>query len=97
MRLADAMTLSPSSIVYWFRFLLAIVVGALSFFLGMEGTEGLWFMIIMYIFSYLVVKHGLKYGEKELKGRNKTVMIGIGTYIFIWALVWILLNTLHTY
>lgn len=91
------MPITPSSIVYWLRFVLAIVAGFLSFFLKTSGTEGFWIMIIIFLFSYFIVKYGLKYGEKELKGKNKTVMIGIGTYIFIWALVWILLNTLYTY
>ncbi|MEM4246045.1 MAG: hypothetical protein QW390_01975 [Candidatus Bathyarchaeia archaeon] len=90
------MSVSPSGVVYWFRFLLAIATGVLSFRLGLDGTEGLWLMIITYILSYLAVKHVMKYGEKELKGRNKPVMIGIGTYIFTWALVWVLLNTLYS-
>lgn len=91
------MQVKPSSIVYWFRFALAISTGVMCFLLRMVGMEGFSTMIFMYIISYLVVKHGFRYGEKELKGRNKPVMIGIGTYIFAWAATWILLYTLNPY
>lgn len=77
--------------------MLGIIAGTLCFISRLAGIEGIWLMITIFIISYLIVKYGLKYGEKELKGKNKTVMIGIGTYIFIWALCWILLYTLFSY
>jgi len=89
--------MSPSGIVYWLRFVLALVAGGLCFALRLAGTEGLWVAIIVFLVSYLAVKYGFKYADKELKGKNKRVMIGIGTYIFIWAMVWILLYTLFPY
>lgn len=89
--------IKPSGIVYWFRFFLAILVGILSYILHLKGIQGLSTMILFYIISYYIVRYGLKYGEAELKGKNKIVMIGIGTYIFVWAATWILLYTLNPY
>jgi hypothetical protein len=54
-------------------------------------------MIGVYLLSYYIVKYGFKYGEVELKGKNKRVLIGIGTYIFIWAFSWIFIYTLYPY
>jgi hypothetical protein len=54
-------------------------------------------MIGVYLVSYYLVKYGFKYGEVELKGKNKRVLIGIGTYIFIWAFSWIFIYTLYPY
>ncbi|MEM2122614.1 MAG: hypothetical protein QXE79_03155 [Candidatus Bathyarchaeia archaeon] len=89
--------IKPSGVVYWFRFFLAILVGGLSYILHLRGFQGLSTMILFYIASYYIVRYGLKYGEVELKGKNKAVMIGIGTYIFVWAATWILLYTLNPY
>jgi hypothetical protein len=87
----------PSGIVYWFRFFLAILVGALSYIFHLRGLQGLSTMMLFYIISYYIVRYGFRYGEAELKGKNKAVMIGIGTYIFVWAATWILLYTLNPY
>ncbi|MBS7645898.1 MAG: hypothetical protein QXR65_05550 [Candidatus Bathyarchaeia archaeon] len=89
--------IKPSGIVYWFRFFLAILAGASSYILHLKGVQGISVMMLLYIVSYYVVRYGLRYGEAELKGRNKAVMIGIGTYIFVWAATWILLYTLNPY
>jgi hypothetical protein len=91
------MSVKPSSVVYWFRFMLGIIVGVVCFMFRMQGMEGVSTMVLVYILSYLVVKHGFRYGEKELKGKYKTVMVGIGTYIFTWAATWILLYSLNPY
>ncbi len=92
-----SITIKPSGIVYWSRFFIAILVGTLSYILHLEGTQGISIMALFYILSYYLVRYGFKYGEAELKGKNKIVMIGIGTYIFIWAATWILLYTLNPY
>ncbi|MEM2901722.1 MAG: hypothetical protein QXO32_03195 [Candidatus Bathyarchaeia archaeon] len=91
------MSVKPSSVVYWFRFILGILAGVVCFTLKMKGVQGFSTMVLVYVISYLIVKHGFRYGEKELKGKYKTVMIGIGTYIFTWAATWILLYSLSPY
>jgi len=90
-------TVRPSSVVYWFRFALGAALAALLMVLKLKGTLGVTLMVAVYIVSYLMVRYGLKYGEVELKGRHKVATLGIGTYIFTWAVVWILLYTLYPY
>ena len=87
----------PSTTVYWFRFGLGGIVAVLLMVLKANGSTGIWIAIFAYFISYLIVRRILKFGETELKGKYKTVTLGIGTYIFTWALVWILLFTLYPY
>jgi len=54
-------------------------------------------MMSIYILSYLFVRYVLHYGEGELKGKYKSVMLGLGTYVFVWAASWVLLYTLFPY
>jgi hypothetical protein len=39
----------------------------------------------------------LKYGDLELKGKQRALSLGSGTFIFVWAAVWMLLFTLSPY
>ena len=92
-----AVTIRPSTIVYWFRFALGALAAVLLMALKMFGYVGIIIMVAVYLFSYLVVRYVLKYGETELKGKHKAVTLGVGTYIFIWAAMWIFLYTLYPY
>jgi hypothetical protein len=87
----------PAKFVYWFRFFLAIIVAFLCFLLKLKGFLGILLAILLYLFSCIFVKYGLKLGEKELKGKYKFISIGIGIFIMTWALVWIILYTLFPY
>ena len=89
--------LKPTTIVYWFRFSLAILAGVLCYFLQIKGSMGLVLMATIYAISYGVVKGVFHFSEEELKGKYRRVILGLGTYIFIWALTWILLYTLKPY
>jgi len=87
----------PSTIVYWFRLALGAMIAVVLMMLEIKGTMGIVLMVVVYIISYLTVRNGLKYGETELKGKHKAATLGVGTYIFTWAIVWILLYTLYPY
>jgi len=87
----------PSTIVYWFRFALGATTALLLIALQVKGSIGIVAMIVVYVFSYLIVRYGLRYSETDLKGKNKAITLGIGTYIFSWAIVWVLLYTLYPY
>lgn len=87
----------PTTFVYWFRFGLAIFAGVLCYFLQIKGSIGLVLMAMIYAFSYGVVRGVFRFSEEELKGKYRRVILGLGTYIFIWALTWILLYTLKPY
>lgn len=50
--------------------------------------------IVFYILSVMVVKLLLKYDDAALKGKNRQITLGGGTYIFVWIMVTVLLNTL---
>lgn len=51
----------------------------------------------IYLASCGMVQYGLRYGETELRGKNKLLVIGVGTYIFTWAAVWVFLYTVGKY
>jgi hypothetical protein len=63
--------------------------------LNLRGSDGIFMAIIIYMISYIVFKNFFKYGEAELKGKHKLVTLGAGTYIFVWAALWIFLYTLE--
>jgi hypothetical protein len=50
--------------------------------------------IVFYMLSVMVVKLLLKYDDAALKGKNRQITLGGGTYIFVWIMVTVLLNTL---
>jgi len=91
----------PSSVVYWLRFFLAICAGFANQFLGIsEGTyHELAFTLavivaaVFYLMSVLIVRHILRYGEAELKGKNRDITLGGGTFIVLWVMVAVLLHT----
>jgi hypothetical protein len=53
--------------------------------------------LLIYVVSCFLFKYGFNYGEAELKGKQRVVSLGSGTYVFVWAAVWILLYTLSPY
>jgi hypothetical protein len=50
-----------------------------------------------YVCSYFLFTYGFKYGEVELKGKQRALTLGSGTFVVVWAAVWILLSTLNPY
>ena len=50
--------------------------------------------LVFYLFSVLIVKNVLHYGEAELKGKNRYLTLGGGTYVVLWIMLIVLLNTL---
>ncbi len=50
--------------------------------------------IAFYLISVGIVKYVLHYGEAELKGKNRYITLGGGTFIVVWIMVIVLLNTL---
>jgi hypothetical protein len=95
--------MKPGSIVYWLRFLLAIVAGFTNNYLNISaGTFGEFAIFVgvglglmFYLLSVLIVKNVLHYGEAELKGKNRYITLGGGTFIVVWIMVSVLLNTLR--
>ena len=48
----------------------------------------------IYAISVLLVKYVFRYGPTELKGPNKHITLGIGSYIIWFLFTTILLNTI---
>ena len=47
-----------------------------------------------YLLSILIVRHAFHMGETELKGKRRDVTLGGGTFIMVWVVVSVVLNTL---
>ena len=94
-------SVKPSSVVYWMRVVLAIVAGATNELLhittanfgALASILGVALGIAFYLLSIIVVKYGLKYGEAELRGKNRYVTLGGGTFIVLWVMVTVLFYT----
>jgi spore maturation protein SpmB len=40
--------------------------------------------ILVYALTVAFYRYGLRYGEAELKTKNRAITLGIGTYVFAW-------------
>lgn len=90
-----------TSAVYWLRFFLAVGAGFTNYLLRINGESlgdlalyaGIGLGIAFYILSIAIVRYVLRYGEVELKGKNRYITVGGGTFIVVWVMVAVLLNT----
>ena len=76
---------------------MAILSALICFVLRLKGEVGILVALMTYLFSYFLFTYGFKYGEVELKGKQRALTLGSGTFVFVWAAVWILLSTLNPY
>jgi uncharacterized protein (DUF486 family) len=83
--------LKPSSVVYWSRFFIAIATGVGSvIWLGQAVTGALASVVypavamLVYALTVEFYRYGLRYGEAQLKTKNRVITLGIGTYIVTW-------------
>jgi hypothetical protein len=81
----------PSSVVYWSRFFIALATGVGSVFALREVVTGELAMVVypavailVYALTVAVYRYGLRYGQAELKSKNRAITLGIGTFIFAW-------------
>ena len=94
--------LKPSSVVYWLRFVLAILAGVSNEVLHINVASfgdlatylGIGLGVAFYLVSVMIVRHLLHYGEAELRGKNRDVTLGGGTFIFVWIMVSVLFYTI---
>ena len=57
-------------------------------------VAGIGLGLAFYVLSIVIVRNLLRYGEAELKGKNKYITLGGGTFIVVWIMVVVLLNTI---
>ena len=98
--------MKPTSVVYWLRFLVAIVAGFANNYLHIGQSNpaigdptlallvGIGLGLGFYVLSILIVRQVFRFGEAELKGKHRDVTLGGGTFIVVWVMVSVLLNTL---
>jgi hypothetical protein len=93
--------IAPPTLVYWIRLGFAVIAGVLYNALGLHGTDvfqgtaaAISMGIGIYAISVFLVKYVLRFGPTELKGPNKHITLGIGSYIIWFLFTTILLNTI---
>lgn len=96
----------PTSVVYWLRFFLAVAAGFANYlvFSALHVSElqlqelkmiiGIAIGLLIYLISIAIVKYLLRFGEAQLKGKNRYITLGGGTFIVVWIMVAVLLNTI---
>jgi hypothetical protein len=90
--------------VYWLRVLFGILAGFTENLLNInQGTlgdlaifVGIGLGVVIYLISTAIVRYGLHYGVAELKGKNRYITLGGGSFIVLWIMVTVLLySVLH--
>ena len=92
--------MKPSSVVYWSRFFIALATGfgSVYAFKGTLSGDVSTFVyatlaVAVYAVTAVLYRYMLRYGEVELKGKNRYITLGIGTFIFAWMAAVILTYT----
>jgi len=84
----------PSSLIYWSRAGLAVIVAYLCMLLGFTDFKGLTFSTFIYVSTYYLFRYGLDIKPERVGGESQLISIGLGSYFLIWLTVWSLLYTL---
>ena len=95
-------SVKPSSVVYWLRVVLAILAGAVtellhvnvSNFGDLASIVGIAVGVLFYMASVCLVRYVFRYGEAELRGKNRYITLGGGTFVVVWIMVTVLFYTL---
>jgi hypothetical protein len=89
----------PLDKVFWVRASMGVISGAIlgfvTHFTGLSGTNGILFAMLMYILSYYIARFtaGTEIPQKDTR---KLVTSGLGSFILLFLFVWILITTLFT-
>jgi len=91
--------LPPASLVYWIRLGFGVLAGVIynlagfgSLGVGLGTLSMITVGIGVYSVSVFLVKNLLGYGPEVLKGPNKHVTIGMGSYV-----IWMIFTTILLY
>ena len=82
--------------------MLAIVAGLTNEMLNINSINfgdyaailGIGVGVAFYLLSIVLVRHVFHYGEAELRGPNRYITIGGGTFIFVWIMMTVLTYTI---
>ena len=53
--------------------------------------------VAFYLLSIVLVQHVLHYGEDALRGKNRYITLGGGTFIFVWIMTSVLFYTIGVF
>jgi len=91
--------LPPASLVYWIRLGFGVLAGVIynlagfgSLGVGLGTLSMITVGVGVYSVSVFLVKNLLGYGSEVLKGPNKHVTIGMGSYV-----IWMIFTTILLY
>lgn len=84
------------------RVILAGIAAVTNHFLGINNANfgelafplAMGVALVFYAASVMIIRNVMHYGEVELKGKNKYITMGGGTFIVIWLMLSVLLNTI---
>lgn len=93
--------MKPSTVVYWLRVVFGILAGLTENLLHINQNTlgdfaifaGIGLGVVIYLMSTAIVRYTLHYGEAELKGKNRYITLGGGSFIVLWVMVTVLLYT----
>lgn len=91
----------PTTLVYWLRVVMAVLAGLTNEILHIDQVglgdlaqfAGIALGVVFFLLSVFIVRRVLHYGETELKGKNKDITLGGGSFIVMWVVVTVLLYT----
>lgn len=76
---------------------MGVAAGFANYYLRItELIIGIGLGLLFYMISVVIVHYVLRYGEAELKGKNRYMTMGGGTFIVEWIMVAVLLNTVSS-
>jgi hypothetical protein len=88
-------------VIYWSRLFIAVAtgVGSVLAFNGLVGSDLASFFyvvtaILVYAATAFFYRDVLHYGDAVLKGKNRYITLGIGTFIFAWLAALVLTYTI---
>lgn len=87
--------------IYWSRLFIAIAtgIGSVLAFNGLISPDlaSVAYVvpaILVYAATAVIYRYVLHYGEAELKGKNRYITLGIGTFILAWLAALVLTYTI---
>ena len=84
------------------RVALAIIAGAANQLLHIDvanfgylaSVVGIALGVSFYLVSIILVRYVFRYGEAELRGKNRYITLGGGSFVVLWIMVTVLFHTL---
>ena len=60
----------------------------------LASVVGIGLGVMFYLVSIVLVRYVFHYGEAELRGKNRDLTLGGGTFVVVWIMVTVLFYTI---